>query len=170
MRLYETNEEIEKVLAALEPDEDGVLPENTDALIEQLNQLQTEKHEILKYLAKVVLDTRAAINSIRDEESRLKERKYRYERKEERLMAILDRECEGQKTDLGVATLCYRKGSRVNVINREEAIKWLSENNHTDCYRIPAPEVSKIDVKKLLTAGENIPGIELQENISCSLR
>ncbi len=168
--LYETNVEIEKVLAMLEPDEDGVLPDSTDELLEKLDALQMEKHDILEYLAKVALDARASAKATRDEIERLKVRKYRFERKEERLMAILDRECHGQKTDLGVATLCYRKGSRVNVTNQDDAIKWLTENNHSECYRVPAPELSKMDVKKLIASGAEIPGVEIQESISCSLR
>ncbi len=51
------------------------------------------------------------------EEKRLKDRRQRMEKRHENLIAILDRECGGQKTDLGVATLCYRKSTRVEVSN-----------------------------------------------------
>ena len=36
-----------------------------------------------------------------------------------RTIAILDRECGGEKTELGVATLCYRKSSRVEITDED---------------------------------------------------
>ena len=44
------------------------------------------------------------------------------------------------------------------------------ENGHKDCYRIPAAEISKTEVKRLLTAGSEVPGVELVQDYSCSLR
>jgi len=85
-------------------------------------------------------------------------------------MEILDRECAGQKTDCGVATFCYRKTSRVEVSDLDSAVAWLDENGHADCYRRPAPEISKTEVKRLLTEGTDIPGVDLVQDYSCSLR
>lgn len=85
-------------------------------------------------------------------------------------MQILDRECAGVKTDCGVATVNYRATSRVDVSDSRKAINWLKRHKYTDCYRTPEPEISKTEVKKLLTAGEMIPGLTLVQDKSCSLK
>jgi hypothetical protein len=85
-------------------------------------------------------------------------------------MGILDRECAGEKTDCGVATVSYRKTTRVEVADSEKAVRWLKRTKHLDCFRVPAPEVAKAEVKKLLAAGEKVPGTTLVQDVSCSLR
>ena len=154
----------------LEPDPETGEVAATDDIIEQLGQLEMERSAILEYLAKVVLDTRAGIDALKNEEKRLKERRLAMERKDERLMQILDRECAGQKTDCGVATISYRKTTRVEVSDDQTAIAWLMENGHDNCYKQPAPEVSKSEVKKLLQGGTEVPGLALVQDLSCSLR
>lgn len=171
MRLYEVNQEIQRLLLLIEPDpETGVISDNCDEILEQLNALTMKRSDILEYLAKVVLDIRADISALKAEEKRLKERRAVLEHKEERLMQILDRECDGQKTDCGVATVSYRKTTRVDVSDAAKAVRWLKRNKYTDCFRIPEPEVSKINVKRLLQDGVTVPGVSLTQDMSCSLR
>ena len=64
----------------------------------------------------------------------------------------------------------YRRTEKVDVSNSAAAVGWLSENKHTDCFRVPEPEVNKTEVKKLLKSGDMIPGITLVQDVSCSLR
>jgi len=171
MKLYEVNEAIQSLLLQLEPDpETGEIPMDDDAIIAELNGLQMERSRILEYLAKLTLNTRAEAAALKDEEKRLRDRRASLERRDERLMGILDRECAGEKTDCGVATVSYRKTTRVEVADSEKAVRWLKRNKYLDCYRVPAPEVAKAEVKKLLTAGEKVPGTTLVQDVSCSLR
>jgi len=170
LKLYEVNAAIQELLLMLEPDPETGEVAATDDIIEQLGHLEMERSAILEYLAKVVLDTRAGVDALKNEERRLKERRQALERKDERLMQILDRECAGQKTDCGVATICYRKTTRVEVSDDQSAITWLKENGYDSCYKQPAPEVSKTEVKKLIQAGTDVPGIALIQDLSCSLR
>lgn len=170
MKLYEVNAAIQELLLMLEPDPETGEVAATDDIIEQISHLEMERSALLEYLAKVVLDTRAGVDALKNEERRLKERRLALELKDERLMQILDRECAGQKTDCGVATICYRKTTRVDVSDDQTAITWLKENGYDSCYKQPAPEVSKSEVKKLLQAGTDVPGIALIQDLSCSLR
>ena len=85
-------------------------------------------------------------------------------------MQILSRECCGKKTDLGVATISYRKISHVDVSDAAKAIRWLKRNKHLNCFRVPEPEVAKTEVKKLINAGTKVPGCAVVEDYSCSLR
>lgn len=169
MKLYEVNQAIEGIFEILVNPETGeILPDET--LLAQLDALQMERSRILEYLAKLVLNTKSQISAIKEEEQRLRERRQGYDRKVDRLMAILDRECAGEKTDCGVATVCYRKTTKVDVADSQAAVDWLSEHGHSNCYRIPAPEISKTEVKRLLTAGTEVPGVTLVQDISCSLK
>lgn len=169
MKLYEVNQAIEDIFGLLvDPETGEVIPD--ESLMAQLESLQMERSRILEYLAKLVLNTRSQVSGLKEEEKRLKERRAMLERKDERLMSILDRECHGEKTDCGVATVCYRRTTKVDVSDNATAISWLMENGHPQCYKVPAPEISKCEVKKLLTAGTEVPGVALVQDYSCSLR
>jgi len=169
MKLYEVNQMIEGIFEQLVDPETGEIVEN-EALLAQLDSLQMERSRILEYLAKLVLNTRSQMAALKEEEKRLKERRASLERKDTRLMEILDRECAGEKTDCGVATVCYRKTTKVEVGDDATAVSWLMDHGHTQCYRVPAPEISKTEVKKLLAAGTEVPGVALVQDYSCSLR
>ena len=171
MKLYEVNQQIEDLLTQLEPDpETGEIPSNEDEIIAQINTLALKREDILQYLAKLALNTKSDVLSMKEEEKRLRSRRQRMEQKQERLIAILDRECGGQKTDLGIATLCYRKTSHVEITDKGAALFWLKEMGHEDCYRVPEPEISKAAVGKLLDAGVEVDGVERVNGTSCYLR
>ncbi len=170
MKLYEVNAGIQAVVDQLVDPETGELVGDADTLMEQLETLQLERQRILEYLAKVVLNTRAEGEALRAEETRLKQRRERLAKQEEHLLTILDRECKGEKTNLGVATISYRKTARIVIDDAARAVRWLKRNKHHDCYRVREPEVAKSEVKKLIRAGTQIPGCSLVEDTSCSLR
>ncbi len=171
MKLYEINQEIARLTDEITVDEEtGEVLCDMDAICSQIDALQMERHSILEFLDKLVLNLKAEAFALKSEETRLRERRSRLEKKADRLLQILDRECNGEKTDLGVATLQYRKTSRVEIADAVKAVNWLRRRKLTDCFRIPAPEVAKAEVKKLLTAGTKIPGCALVEDRSYSLK
>ena len=171
MKLYEINAEILRLMDAIEFDpKTGEVLCDTDEMYAQIHSLQMERQSILEYLAKLVINLRAEAAAVKAEEQRLKGRRDRLARKEERLMQVLDRECAGEKTDLGVATFYYRSTSHVDVSDAGKVIRWLKRHKHTDCFRVPAPEVAKNEVKKLINAGLKVPGCALVEDRSYSLR
>ncbi len=176
MKLYEVDMAIQEVLMKLEdvidPDTGEILssPDAADEVLSELEALQMEKTRILEYLAKVTLNTRAEAAAIKAEEDRLKKRRQSLEHKEERLMGIIDRECEGEKTDLGIAVVSYRKSEKLDVTDPKAAIAWLQANGHDDCIKIADPEVRKDDVKKMVKAGTDVPGTVLVAKNNCSLR
>lgn len=171
MKLYEINEQIQALSDAIDFDpETGEILGDADSLFDEINKLQMEKKSVLSYLAKLVLNLRAEKSALKLEELRLKNRRERLEKKEERLMQVLNRECDGEKTDLGIATISYRKTSRVEVEDAEKAVRWLRRHKYTACFRVPAPEVAKNEVRKLLGSGTKVPGCSLIEDMSCSLK
>lgn len=170
MTLYEIDTSISNLLAQLEPDENGMLPENCDELFEQLQNLDMQRQKKLENVAKYTLNIRSEIASLKEEEKRLAERRKVLENKEKHLMQYLDNACGGLKTDLGIATLSYRKTERVEVTDYHKAIQFLAGNHHSQCIRVFDPEISKTEVKELIRTGIEVPGIEIVKSTSCSLR
>lgn len=171
MKLYEVDSEILRLLCLLEPDpETGEIPENEEQLLTELNGLQMEREHILEYLAKVVLNNRAEQEMLKIEEARLYERRKKLEAKEDRLMRVLDRECDGKNTNLGIATFRYRATTKIEVADRAKAVNWLRRHKYKDAIRVMEPEVDKSVVRQLLKNGAKIPGLALLQSQSCSLK
>lgn len=171
MKLYEVNQALEALLEQLMPDpETGEVLVDDDSIFEEINSLEMAKSSILEYLAKIVIDTKSDIAGLKAEEKRLHDRRKTFENKVDRIMNILDRECGGVKTDCGVATVCYRKSTKVEVTDNDKAVDYLVSNAMDNCYKVAQPTIDKTEVKKVLSAGVEIPGIELVQGLSCSLK
>ena len=170
MTLYDIDTSIADILAMLEPDETGLLPENCDELFAKLEELDLQRKTKLENVAKFVLNVRSEIASLKAEEQRLAGRRKVLENKEKSLMQYLDNACMGQKTNLGVATLSYRKSERVEVTDFHKAVQYLSSNHYSDCIRTYDPEIAKKEVKALIDSGTVVPGIEIVTGRSCCLR
>lgn len=171
MKLYEINEAVETLLAALMVDpETGEVPADADEVIEQLDALAMEKRAVLEYLAKVVLNLRADQAAVKAEEARLKERRERMERREASVMAILDRECAGEKTDLGVATVSYRASEATEITSEADARTWLMSEGYDDCLKYAEPAINKAALKKLIKSGVSVPGACVTVHNNCSLK
>ena len=169
MKLYEINESILALFDQITDPETGEIASNEDELLEQIEGLQMERRSVLEYLAKLVLNNRAEAEALKTEEERLKKRREPLTHKEERLMKILRRECP-ETTKLGVATLSYRKTTRVDVTDEAAAVEWLKAQKLDCCYKQPEPTVYKDEVKRLMKSGQKVPGCSLVEDQSCSLR
>ena len=171
MKLYETNKMIEDLVLQLKPDEDtGELPENSDEIIEQINNLNADKEEILNWIAKEVLNIRANFVAIKAEEERLSKFRKGQEKLAERLVNILDYECAGQNTDFGIAKLTHRKTTKTEVTDASAAIEFLQRTGHDDALKYSEPTVDKTAVKALVKRGVPVPGVALVDGISVNLK
>lgn len=171
MKLYEINEQIEALTDQIVIDpETGEVSADTEAIIEQVEALHMERKEVLEYLAKVILNLRADQAAVKAEEARLKERRERMAKREASLMNVLDRECAGQKTDLGVATISYRPSETTEVTDYRKTWMWLAENHHDDCLTLSDPTINKTALKRLIKSGVSVPGAELATHNNCSLK
>ena len=169
MKLYEIDQKLEDLILQLEPDpETGEIPANEDEIIAEINALAMKREDILQYLAKLAINTRATVQSMKAEEKRLKDRRVRLEKKAERFLGIIDRECGGETTDFGVATMKYITTHPVEIENEAAALSYLGQT-HPECLKVTT-EISKTEVKKLIQKGWAIPGIELLDKRSGSLK
>ncbi len=170
MTLYEIDSGIMDILALLEPDpETGLMPDNWEELTEKLDELGMQRQQKLENVARYVLNIRADISSLKAEEGRLEKRRKVLENKQDSLMRYLDVACAGKKTNLGIATLSYRKSEKVEVLNEREAILFLEKEHHS-CLKFAEPEISKSEVKTLIKSGVEVPGVAIVAGQSCSLK
>lgn len=171
MKLYEINQMIMQVIDQFVDTETGEILGDAEQMQEYLDGLEMEKQSILEYLAKQVLNYRSEQEALRMEEKRLSERRARLEAHVERLLCVLDRECAGEKRDLGIATVNYRKSTGTVVDDMEAAIRWLEDQGHDECIKYTTPALRRDVAKKLITKeGLNIPGIRLEEHKNMSLK
>ena len=170
MKLYEIHEAVRALEEQIVVDpETGEFLCDMDTIEAQLHNLQQEWGNVMEWVAKVVLNTLAEEAALKAEEDRLKKRREALGRKEDRLMKVLEREC-GQTTKLGVATLTFRKTTKLDVSDEAAAVEWLKAQNLTSCYKQPAPTVYKTEVRKLISAGKEVPGCKIVEDQSVTLR
>ena len=111
-----------------------------------------------------VKDNKVLADGIAEEIKRLQAYKKSIERMSERLIEVLTFEHGGKtyKDKLGRYSVNFRKNKSVEI---------------TDEKKIPAdfltpqpPKISKTEIKKAIEAGAVVPGAEIRENVSCSVR
>lgn len=170
MKLYEIDQMIEQLWESAYDPETGEILVDTDELSKQLEALEMERQDVLQYVAKLLLNVRSDAAALKAEEKRLAEKRKKLESRDERLVKVLERACKGEKTDLGVATVKYTKTTSTNVTDGAAACKWLLEKGYKDAVKQSDPVVIKDEVKKLIKAGNQVPGCALVESVSCSVR
>ena len=178
-KLYEINQEL-SALFSFEWDEDHqawIYPDTGEFLTDEefearAEKLGMDKQRILEWMAKEILNGRSEAEALKAEVQRLTARKKSIEARNERLLAILDRECCGKKTDLGVATMSYRKSSPVvwDEAKTPELVSWLMEHDYDECLKYSDPEIRKMELKKLMASGVNVPFAEIEERMNGSLK
>lgn len=177
MSLYQISQEIERLQNRVSYDNEieAYVDLDTGEILtdEELNsmfaELGMEKKEILEWMAKCVINDRSEAEAIKAEEKRLAERRKRFEKRAERFLSIIDRECAGENTNLGVATMKYTLTRSLETTDEEEAMQWLEASGHEDMIRVKK-ELKKTEIKKLIQSGTIVPGVEIAERKSASLK
>ena len=169
MMYEELNESVREKIDQLIDPETGEFTASEDELLAQINSFQVDRQIVLEYLARGILKSRAEAVALKAEEEKLKNRRENLFCKQERLLNILRRECP-ETTVLGPATLCYRKGDRLEITDEEALLAWLKENNLEGFYREPTPIIYKSEIRKLIDSGMEVPGCRVVEERKCSLK
>lgn len=179
-KLYEINQELLGWLSDAEWDEESmalVNPYTGEVLditeVEQrISELNADKTEVLKWLGMQYINDLSEAEALKNEVERLNSKKKRMERKADSIKTLLERECGGQKTDLGVVTVSYRETTSVRFSDEKgvDVARWLLANGHPECVKVADPEAKKTDVAKLLKGGMAIEGAWLEKRVSCSVK
>lgn len=171
MKKYAVNKQIEELLARMEPDpETGAVAADEEEIMAELAKLAMAKNDILENLGKLYMNVKSRLEEIHAEKVSLEDLSKKMKQRQGNLLTILDKECDGKRTDLVVATLCYRKSKSVEITDAEAAYRWLKRRGYSECYRIHNPEIHKDRVGKLLADGEKIPGVKQVTKTNCYLK
>jgi len=171
MNLYEIDQRMADLLSQVEPDpETGEAMIESEDLMQELDLLGMARAEKLENLAKYILDIRAEAAKVKAEKTRLADTQKRLENKEKSLMRLMEEYTAGENTDCGIAKVSYRTTKSLDVSSASDAAAWLQANGYPDLYTVGEVSLDKTSIKKLLGAGEQIPGVALKVGRSCSLK
>lgn len=131
--------------------------------IKALNDLKMERAEKVRNIALWYKDLLSDAEAIKREEQQLNQRRRAAENKALQLKSYLANVLlDGEKVKEPQFAISWRKSQSVNITD---------EKKIPATYLVPqAPKVSKTEIKKALKAGENVPGVELQDNVSIQIK
>lgn len=158
MKIYEIDKAIENMI----DQETGEIAD-FDAFME----LQMERNDKIENMACWYLDLCGDAQKIREQEKVLSERRKVLEHRADSLKNYLDRLCGGEKFTTPKVSLTYRKSKQVEVT--EEFINF-AKVNCANLLRYKEPEPDKKAIGDLLKNGETLPGAEIIEKISISIK
>ena len=160
MTLYEIAQE----MATLIDPETGELKD-----YEAFEALTMARDEKIDNMAKWILDLEAEAKMVKERADELTKRAQTAKKKAERLREFLQEYLGGEKRKTADYTIGYRRTESVEITDEDRAIAWLMDNDE-DALTYQQPKISKTAVKEILKSGEEIPGAELVERQSMSVR
>lgn len=160
MTLYEIAQE----MATLIDPETGEIRD-----YEAFEELQMAREEKIDNTAKWIIELEAEAKMVKERADELAKRAQSAKKKAERLREFLQEYLQGEKRKTADYTIGYRRTESVEITDEDRAIAWLMEHDE-DALTYQQPKISKTAVKELLKAGEEVPGAELVERQSMSIR
>lgn len=181
MKLYEIDQEIQKILDSMAVDEEtGEVVLDTEAL----EALQEQRQNKLEGAALYVKDLEAMSKAIREEEKTLAQRRQVMEKKAGRIREWISFNLGGEKLETARVKLSTRKGvSSAKVDDPYEILHWYNVNVVKGGYltlneeerkeydhvgdlldmSFPVPTFSKAGIKKLFDEGYEIEGAHMED-------
>jgi hypothetical protein len=161
-----TFREIDEAILALVDEETGEL---LDA--EAFEALQMERTQKAENMALWALDLKDEQESIRGEIKRLQARLAAAERKEKSLRDYLAIVLGGEKLKTARITVSYRKAAAVEITDEDEVRKWaMLAPQGEDILKYKEPEISKTELKRLISEGHTVPGAAVVERVSVQIK
>lgn len=159
MNLYEIKSEIESLFNRV--DENGELP---DDIAQQLEQLAITEHEKIENTGLYIKNLLSDADAIKNEVDRLNKRRQAMTHKAERLKNYLsDYLTNNNKDKFSTARIDLR-------FRRSEQVRIYQDADlPNDLWRVKL-EPDKATIKKLLKAGEIVPGAELVERQNLQIK
>lgn len=137
---------------------------------ERLEELQIERDKKLENVALYIKQLNAEADALAAEEKALKERKAAKQAKAARYSEWLGQALEGNAFETARVRLSFRKSEPVEIEDEFAVVEYCEKNNLDQCLKYKMPEVSKAEIKKLITAGHEIPGAVLTEKQNLQIK
>lgn len=163
--LYDIDRALLNLMEAVDP-ETGEWAGDPEAW-EQLSLARDEK---LDHTACYVKDLKARAEAIAQEIRTLQARKKTLENKADWLAENLRRSLDGQTFESARCTVRFKKNPKSVVFTNEgDALSWAMESR-PDLIRYGKPTLAKEELKRLLEAGEAIPGAEVVQTVRMEVK
>ena len=160
MTLYEIAQE----MASLIDPETGELRD-----YEAFEALSLEREEKIDNVAKWIIDLEAESKAVKERADKLNERAQNAKKRAQRLREFLQEYLNGEKRKTADYVISYRWTESVEISDEDRTIAWLMENDD-DALTYAQPKISKTAVKELIKSGLVVPGAELVERQSMSIK
>ncbi len=138
--------------------------------VERLEQLQLEKVQKIEGVALYIKNLDAEASALKAEEAALAERRRAKENKAKRLKEYLTNALNGQKFETTRVRLSFRTSTGVEIDDELALLTWLENHNLDHCIKYKLPEISKVEVGKLLKAGAEMPGVAFVERSNLQMK
>ena len=161
MRLYEIDVELDALLSNVD-EETGELLIDAEAI----DALMAERQTVLEDLACEIKNIAADVAALRDEETALAERRKRLVKKADWLKGYLEAALAGDKLNTPRVVVSYRKSKAVEV--GDAFFPWAAA--HAGYLRYSDPEPDKKAIGDALKRGEEIPGAQMVERVSMTIK
>jgi len=158
MNLFEINAAIETAfMNCVDPETGEVIGDTAE-----LDALQIQRDEKVENIACLIKNLKAEAEAIQNEERKLKSRRQACENHAEWLKRYLANNLQGEKFKSARVSISWRKSQAVEV----EDVWKLPE----EFVRMADPEPKKRELAEALKQGIEIPGAELVDNLSMTIR
>lgn len=158
--LWEIDEQIRDITESLVDEETGEINEEA---IELLEQLGIERDEKLENIGIVLKTLEFEIDAIHNEIKALKRRAEVKLNKHNRLSEYVKKSLGGKTFETSKVAFSYRRTQSVNVVNEEIVPdEW--------CKFETTRKPIKMEIKKALKNGENVPGCVLEDNVRLQIK
>lgn len=149
-----------------ETDENGVLINDENVLNELLSNINQSKSNKLDSIQLIKLDLEAKSQALKDEETRLNERRKSFDKQAEKLKNLQELLLNGEKFDTGRFTFSFRKSESVKVPDECEAQSYPKE------WIVTKYSFDKKAIKEALKNGIDYSdkGIEIVTNYSLQIK
>ena len=162
-----------RTLYEIESDILSCLDEETGEILDtaRLDALQMEREKKFEGVGLWIKDMNAEI-TVRKEEIRKQQQAVKsLEARVEGCKEWLKLNLAGQKFKTPRVSVSYTHNQRLKVDDQQAAIDaMVKDARYVTCVRFPAPELMKDDIKKVLKAGAEIPGVSLENTESLVIR
>ena len=154
MKLFEINAEIEKTLLECIDPETG---EITD--IDKLQQLELELQDKVKNIGLYIINLRADIKALKEQEDKFKARRKTLENKVESLSQYLESNIDGKQYKFDEFIISFRNSTSVEVTD-QQAFESFARLN-PDYRKEFVIEPNKTAIKQAIASGIEVAGCEL---------
>lgn len=159
MNLYELSNEY---LSLMDDIEHGVLDE--EAIEQAFASLEGELNTKIEHITIAIKNASADARAIDEEIKNLQDRKRSKENLSKRLteyLSVMLQRMEMPKFETPKVLISFRKSEAVEVADEIAVINRLVDAGRMDLLSVKEPSLNKAEIKKVLKAGGEIPGVSL---------